>query len=311
MKNYFILALLLMSFASCCNDFEENEMANEKVVVCDETRRYELFNVRNQIESLNQTMFTTDTDTRGLKKWFKKIFAVVTADAVGGLFGFQFAGPCGAAAGAIMASGLAAAVPANHITILEPTNPLYITRADTILPSNGLLPTNPVDIALRNVVPTGNWSKTDSIGYYHNLAIIEIKAELNNNPVTYDIMLDKVSEKTSLLYNESALQIKNDLNLNKEFFEHASSYELSAKKNLNMNNLIQAWAGLYPNKADELAVLESFFDGLLNLEVEENDGEYLDRVLEIIDASSLDENTKRNLRNSFIVGNASYQLWDI
>lgn len=312
MKNYFVLALMILSMVSCSSELNENSIEEKQLEVCENSKTIELLNVKNQIETLNQTMFTPKTNTRGIGKWFKKIFAVVTADAVGGLFGLQIGGPCGAAAGAIMASGLAAAVPENHITLLTLLDQFLLTRADTvIMPTSGLLPTNPVDIALRNVVPSGNWTKSDSIGYYHNLAIIEIKSELNDTPVSYDVMLDKVAEKTSVLYDVNAIQIKNDINLNKGFFDHAGSSELSAKRMFTFNNLIQAWSALYPDKAEELEVLETFFDGLSNIEVEDNEGEYLDSVLKIINESSLDDNTKQNLRNSFIVGNASYQLWDI
>lgn len=44
--------------------------------------------------------------------------------------------------------------------------------------------------------------------------------------------------------------------------------------------------------------------------VVDNNGEFMNRALIIVDKSSLDEITKNNLRNAFIVGNASYQLWN-
>lgn len=38
--------------------------------------------------------------------------------------------------------------------------------------------------------------------------------------------------------------------------------------------------------------------------------EYMQKVLLIINNSSLDEELKQDLRNAFIIGNASYQLWN-
>lgn len=44
---------------------------------------------------------------------------------------------------------------------------------------------------------------------------------------------------------------------------------------------------------------------------DENDGEYMNKVLDIIQNASLDDQTKQLLRNAVIVGNASYQLWNV
>lgn len=41
-----------------------------------------------------------------------------------------------------------------------------------------------------------------------------------------------------------------------------------------------------------------------------NNGIYLEKVLNIIDTSNLNDDFKQDLRNGFIVGNASYQLWE-
>ena len=73
----------------------------------------------------------------------------------------------------------------------------------------------------------------------------------------------------------------------------------------------EPWIAKYPNKQGELTLLETFFSGLNNIDVDENDGDYLMKVLKLVDNSELSEEIKRNLRNAFIVGNASYQLWNV
>ena len=78
-----------------------------------------------------------------------------------------------------------------------------------------------------------------------------------------------------------------------------------------MEELISKWKQMFPEKSDEISIIGSFMSGLSKLEAEENDGSYLETVLEIIDTSDLDASTRQNIRNSFIVANASYKLWKV
>lgn len=94
------------------------------------------------------------------------------------------------------------------------------------------------------------------------------------------------------------------------FDEVLISKSLMAKDSTSLHSAINVWKEHYPEQSDKLNVLETFFEGISNLNVDENDGDYFNRVLELISTSSLDEDTKQSLRNAIIVGNASYQLWN-
>ena len=52
-----------------------------------------------------------------------------------------------------------------------------------------------------------------------------------------------------------------------------------------------------------------FIEGLCNIEITNNDGEYLNKALALLNKAAMDATTKRDLRNALIVANASYQLW--
>ena len=67
---------------------------------------------------------------------------------------------------------------------------------------------------------------------------------------------------------------------------------------------------MLPQKKNELNLLESFLQGISKVDATMNNGIYLEKVLNIIDTSNLNDDFKQDLRNGFIVGNASYQLWE-
>lgn len=70
-------------------------------------------------------------------------------------------------------------------------------------------------------------------------------------------------------------------------------------------------SGLYPEKANEISVLKEFVYGLSNIDINETDTEYLQKILLLIDESEIDEISKKNLKSAVLVGNASYRLWNV
>lgn len=103
-----LLCVSAIVFCSCSSEeYSETSVHNNNVSQADVV---ELSAVQLQIDSLNQNLFpnTANYQTRGLGKFFKKFFAIVVCDAVGGMFGSLYGGPVGAASGAILASGVAA-----------------------------------------------------------------------------------------------------------------------------------------------------------------------------------------------------------
>lgn len=314
MKHFVIFLLGIVLCCSCSStDSIDDVSLDSKELSLNNSEVEQLVFVNSQIDSLNQSMYPQVVQTRGLGAFFKRFLAVVVCDAVGGLFGNFYFGPCGAAAGAIAASGFAAIVPAENISF-------GITRAvsSSNLSTLRLMPMNSETLALTpSLVPSqdlstcGQTTKEDSIGYYHNKVLLELNKSLSPADLTVNTIVNKVAETTCKNYGESKERVLKELNSNVGFYENImdKQYAVSDQFN-NLHDVIQQWAAQYPNHSAKLTLLETFFEGISNLEVEENNGEYMQKVLLIINNSSLDEELKQDLRNAFIIGNASYQLWN-
>lgn len=67
----------------------------------------------------------------------------------------------------------------------------------------------------------------------------------------------------------------------------------------------------YPNLRSKFSVVREFMSGLSNMDIDENDGNYAQKIIDLINNSNLDEDSKKELRNAIIIGNASYQLWTV
>ena len=311
MKQLFLLmfGLYTFVFSSCSSDelSTKNIPKTENTMQVDAVELTKLSSLQLQIDSLNQSMFplTNSTQTRGIGKFFKKFFSIVVCDAVGGLHGSFYGGPVGSVGGAILASSVAAFAPVELSTNAvssedisnRPVNSNSISLSPNVIPSEGV----------NSSLITFN----DSIGYLHNEALIELNQTLTSEERTIDKLALRVIELTSQNYDVSEDSLSNYFNANMEFYNNIISENLfESSEATTVHEVMSKWKDLYPEQSCQLDVLESFFNGIYNLEVDNNDGTYLNRVLEIIDSSSLNTTIKQNLRNAFIVGNASYQLWN-
>lgn len=306
MKNLKLLSVFILFTLFSCNAEENacettlNQQQNELAI------SNEFAKVQKQMISLNEEITAENrSQTRSVWGWFKRIVGVTVADAVGGIVCSWF-GPAGTAAGATAASGLVAAF------LDEPVIEIY-TRSkgdDELFP-----PMNPDDKSMNNLFP-GDVSDElltigDSIGYFHNRILLDIKNENQGQKLSRDSILACLAQKTSEFYRVDKNEIKQDFANNKELFDFVAGGDYQSVNGEDLHDIIAAWIAKYPNKQGELTLLETFFSGLNNIDVDENDGDYLMKVLKLVDNSELSEEIKRNLRNAFIVGNASYQLWNV
>lgn len=308
MRNFILFALGVILCCSCSSDVyqETNPVASEEMAEKDQ-----LASVQSQIESLNKEMFHDNSQTRGLGRFFKKLFVVVLADITGGMQGCILGGPGAGAATAIVSSGYAATINPDNIKFLSPQK---AKQTDTVKVV-GMIPMNDSDIAISpSLLPTNKNSqitKTDSIGYFHNLVLKELNTTLCPNDYVLDSLIVKVASTTCKYYDEPIDDVVGKLNQERTFFEKISDTENYSTENCDdIHEIISVWKKQFPKQSDKFDVLETYFNGIANLDVEENNGEYMNRVLDVINKSSLEEDTKNELRNAFIVGNASYQLWN-
>jgi len=256
---------------------------------------------------LNISTFGPSVQTRGFGKWLRKVLGIVVSDAVGGIFGTFVGGPVGCIAGATAASGGVAGFGGT---------PEIMTRATL----GNKLVMNKESVALNNVVLKNNTGMAcqesalcDSIGYYHNKVLLNMNNKNLLTPTT-DIRTfnrEVYINTCNVLGCEASLEEAEKVANNKEIVslvenspENFSNYE---DMDVYLNNLKKA----YPNLSSKFSVIREFMIGLSNLDIDENDGNYAQKIIDLINNSNLDEDSKKELRNAIIIGNASYQLWTV
>ncbi|WP_028897460.1 hypothetical protein [Prevotella sp. HUN102] len=315
MRKILLLIVLVFSLFACNseNEIVQVEKSTSGVVSNDNVQKIAVYNVQSQIDSLNHTMFTTEYgQTRGFFKFLKKFLFVTVADAVGGMLGSMIT-PAGTVAGATVMSGLASGLVSRTSADKIDMN-IRLTRSANANNPEIFMPMNPDSIALNNLIPLKKDCSipelSDSIGYNHNRILLELKAEATEEILDLDTMLTKIAQKTSKIYNVDEQIVLRDLQINRKIFDDVVSPEMDIEKMNSLTDYLNAWNQKYPEKTDELSVLKTFFEGVAQLKVEENDGQYLSKILDLISNSSLNPEMKQNLRNAFVVGNASYQLWN-
>lgn len=305
----FAFISMLFLLTSCSSRVEVNDLPDTSEYYQSSIRQNsELLAVNARIDSLNNVTFNTNVvESRAFFGFFKKFLAVTVADAVGGLFG-SLIGPVGTAAGAIAASGCAAILPTKNIGTIS-------RSSDSPSGDSGFLPTNSRDLAMKDLVPPGLEgglvTSEDSIGYYHNKVLLDLKEYDDSIGLNRDVILEKVSLATSECYNYNVEAIRSSLQSNGQVYDKIANGDFSGDRFDNLHALFDAWKTQYPEKYCELTILETVFNGISQLDVTENDGTYLSQILDIVDNSILDDISKQNLRNAFIVGNASFQLWNV
>jgi len=314
MKNIFYLIVGLILCCSCSSTESCDDIVSENLESNVVEQQNQLSTVQLQIDSLNQSLFVNSgVQTRGLRSFFRKLYAVVVCDAVGAVVGFTYANSVGAVAGLVLASGVAAITPLKNIK-LEAT-----TRAEVNLPNNSscLMPMNGPNISMASsIIPTNinnmqQMTQSDSIGYYHNSILLSLNNSLKATDLCVDSMIVKVAEATCEEFDEPVDSVINCLNSNRSLYTNIIDKKLSSVDEYgSVHEVMDEWRKLYPDKSEKLSVLESFLEGIYNLDIDENDGTYLNKILDIISESSLDPDVKSSLRDAFIVGNASYQLWN-
>lgn len=298
----------MVMFCSCSSSEPTYEDFQNQTLPESMISNQEVSNVQFQLDSLNQAMFTDHMQTRfSFRKFFTQIGAVVLSDAVGGMFGFLAGGGVGAAVGAGTASVATAIAVFSGAVSIETRSYPNTSQFDLPPINNDSLSLSP------NIIPEGAASSAaDSIGYYHNYFVMTIKEELNQENNDFDNFIDEVARLSCKNFNISEKEAVEILKDNKNFYKEISQVgKGNAESGVDLHKAIDAYKKLYPEQSEKLSLLETFFEGILELEVSDNDGEYLNKVLDIIEGSSLDREMKQDLRNAFIVGNASYQLWNV
>lgn len=312
----FLLTLSAIAFASCSSEdnYAGLETANGTEVTDSAMqqvkRNAELMALQNSVHEFNVVTFTEqqNPETRGwLKNLFNrvvKIFATVTADALGGVIG--------GVVGGVTASGIV-----GGYLLLSKTNvtmtPMPATYTRAGVNGSGTYP----DLIYNGVVPQGPVCTGDSIGYYHNKVISKLfpdtikVAEFNakSNGEKAQIIVKTMKEEPYLC-NYYGAELNNTANVDKgvEIANKVMQIADEAETEDEFFTMLEQ-AGF--TDSNVMAVLKEILQGIDNLDITEDDGEYYEAVLDIIDKSGLDEVTKQSMEDGVIIGQASNRLWKV
>lgn len=152
----------------------------------------------------------------------------------------------------------------------------------------------------------------DSIGYYHNKVLLSLKSDICSETLSLDTLIVKVADETYQPYKTNHATIVNNLQASKSSFDKITNDIMpNIHQDADIDAMIERFKEQYPNRVWFLDILKSFLNGLSNIEPSDNDGEYLNKVLALLETTPMRPNAKQSIRNALIVTNASYQLWDI
>ena len=326
----FLLTLSVIALASCSS--EENFMglsAENGTEVSDSAfeqvqRNLELMTLQNNIHDYKLATFGEQQNpmTRGwfkrFVKGFAKFVATIAADAVGGVLGGV---PGGITASGIVGGALLFKV--NRVAIVPtwyPTTRIVSPPKDTEDTDStggfgsGWGKDSSVAI-LEHVVPTNPIGVGDSIGYYHNKVLCEVfsdtvkvasfvkKSKQEQAQTIIDAMKeepylckyygndlnDQAKINTGVDVANTIMQIAEEAETEEEFFARVEEARI--------------------DDTHIMDVLREILERFDNIDPETDTGEYYEAVLDLIQNSGLDKDTKQSLTDGVIIGQASNRLW--
>lgn len=303
---YFMLFSAVFVISSCNNDAVISEsITNEspcRYLQVSPDEEDALAELATTMHALNYQMVN---DEYAMKKsfwsWLKKLWkpvVTIAADVVGTVAG----------GGNLLAGGVASSVVG-----------AAFLGADVVVGANvGVtVPIHPRRIAFNGVVcPSTPENQTmnlsDSIGYYHNAILYDIMTDscaLSNCKTQQDLIDLVVQKMESVCADELGL----DENERLQQIQLATNISSTLMDVLNSSNSFEEFMdGLKAKNIVSPAVidvLQEYCIGLLSVNIEDNDGKYLQEILDKIRKSNLSATTKLAIGNACIVGNASNQLW--
>lgn len=334
---FFIFTLCLPLFYSCNNaeNVSEDIRMEDGSSLNDSIREeFALLDLQNDIVAYNKAFFSNNSggniETRGWwsRLWKRIVYTIVTvtADVMGGAAGAAVGGAWGAVGAGTAASGFVGGLLfSDNATVVPFKTPrrnsngnVYDLSQTSESVSSAIV--NSDSLCLTNVVPMDSKPMedallTDSIGYYHNKTLYSIFSD----SLKYDAF-------SNMSQSEQTLTIIDNLKEYSCFRDmdrgNVSDEEI-ADKAVEISNLVVQYANESETESEffdklkssgllndnTLDILKTVIDGLMQLDVESEDGEYYENVLKIIDEADIDDDMKLQLRGGVIIGQASNRLW--
>lgn len=317
MKKINLLTLCVMAFfisliqTSCSSDDHiyadspEQNLNKSQISLEDKEN---LLRLQTSIKALSIPQDASSNNT-GMRvpfwKKFWKAVATVFSDAVGAVIGSAIPVPGATVAGGTLTSGLVA-----H----------YIYGSDAEIKvkygSDGFAPVHKIGTSFNNIIVNNYSDRTwkDSLGYYHNA-------------VLYDFFKDSLAAENT--YNLSQREFA-DAMLNKangvfptQLILNTQQRELLIQETITNSNLLinalknaESFEDFCSLVKSEQLIDDTLFDiiveyvnGLSQLDVENDNGQYVQDVINLINSYNLSQNTKEVLQGFVAIGQGSNHLW--
>lgn len=148
-----------------------------------------------------------------------------------------------------------------------------------------------------------------SAGILHNTVITNLYDKYGEKfyeaPDT--IMACRIAKEVSVLTNQDSTLLYLSLIDNFDVIKECVD---SCTTDTSIHEYIAFLKRRFPENSQQLTIFEPILEGLQKVNPIENKGEYVDRVMCIIDSSAVAEPIKHNLREGLTVANASARLWN-
>ena len=299
---FLFLGFIAILMGVSCNSNEEQVTAPSSDNDCMTLSQEDLQGLKDlsfQIQCYNEQF--SSTNTRAKKIRLPKWLAVIAADGIGLLSG----GPGTSAlfSGTAVAAILAKVDKVIYDVFFYNTNTIHTRTLDSTLTEKAVV-----------VINSSNYTTaySDSIGYYHNVLIREILSDSTKahsfSTLTGNKLVAFVNNLSDSIGIFPILEIGNKPLMDsvyqqaEDIVKIVDGAETKAELYLQLRN-----TGML--SSSEMNVIESYLDGLYNLNLSENDGSYTRGVLHVVDSSNVSSTIKEKLGNIMIVSNASSYLW--
>lgn len=168
---------------------------------------------------------------------------------------------------------------------------------------------NEARCSLKDVVPPTKGTKVaelDSLGYYHNAILLKTNIDYQAISELPEVLMNEVQNSFP---NLGTVSISDSLKVIKAYNEF---YKVETKYNGgdNFDEYAAHLVTYYPRHKGEIGVVVEFLKGLNEARLTSESNKYVGEVLNLVENTSLPADTKQDLRNAIIVGNASNRLWN-
>lgn len=331
-----LMAICLMTNISCSSDVtnevtdiqreveESNSMEMEKL--CTELQKYNNNTFGeisvNSIQSKNNAN-SPRYKNGSFKKFWKRFWKVVVADIVGAIKGATVEKGKTlnmlANATSSSATALEACLEKQNTTSDKPTidnssstttTQSSTTNKDTVTLK---LNTNTSNLILNTRKNTLLNSPIDSLGYFHNLAIIEFNKDHSNWLTLSTADLTKeigyaIAKVTGWCTTEQWTEY---INQNRTIIEmNRYLYQLVSDEDTDVKSMCQQLRSKYPECKNQIDFVYEAIKGFVACDADDfESSDYAEEILSLIENANLSNGLTTQLRSGIVIANASYKLW--